>query len=449
MEVNQKIEQTFKDLLSSLQTAKLYGIGHPITKNAIDKAYLSLQDVLAEREELVVGIIGEELAFEKEIFFDLSRLLKQMVIYLKDREIERISFNRALENEELHKFINFLTLPKEEIRGGPAEFLLLAGVRNIAIGKVKSSPAATGARPPLQQPLDLTAMYQGSLDKVSLPLANIINREAIDGLSLKLTFNNIIENLGAYYQQLLKLVTIKRYDLGTFTHLLNVAILSIYFSSKLGFSKDVVMDIGLSALFHDIGKLYISRKTIRKPGALSDTEFTAMESHTVLGAKLLMQYVETIGIMPIVVSFEHHLKYDLSGYPRFPFKNKQHIASAIVSICDVYDALSQKRTYKVDYPPDMIYNLMLRGSGTTFEPGLLDVFFKTIGVWPIGTLVALSDKRVAVVIDENEDDIFLPLVRVIYPPGREETVNLKESKDLSIERYLSPWTEGKEFLHLI
>ncbi|MDD2927680.1 MAG: HD domain-containing protein [Candidatus Omnitrophica bacterium] len=448
MEIGEKIEKAFKDLLTSLQTAKLYGAEHPITKNSIEKTYFSLQAVLSERKDLVVGIIGEELAFEKEIFFDLSKVLKQMIVYLKEREIERISFGRDLEKEELYKFIGFLTRPKEETKGRAADLLALAGIRNIAIGKVRSSSAVAGSGPE-QQPLDLTAVYQESLEEVSLPLAKIMNREAIDGLSLKLTLNNIIENLGIYYQQLLKLVTLKRYDLGTFTHLLNVSILSIYFSSKLGFSKDVVMDIGLAALFHDIGKLYISRKTIRKPGALSDSEFAQMESHTILGAKLLMQYVETIGIMPVVVSFEHHLRYDLSGYPRFPYKNKQHIASAIVSICDVYDALSQRRTYKTDYPSDMIYNLMLRGSGTTFEPGLLDIFFKAIGVWPRGTLVALSDERVAVVIDENEDDIFLPVVRVIHPQGQEEVINLREDKEIKIDRYLSPWTEGKEFLHLI
>ncbi len=451
MEISEKIERAFKDLLTALQTAKLYGEGHLITKNAIEKAYLSLQDVLAGREDLVIGIIGEELAFEKEIFFDLSRLLRQMVVYLKDRDIERISFGRDLDKEELYKFISFLTRPKEETKGKSAELLTLAGIRNISIGKVRSSTSSAAAETPISQEqlLDLAALYQGSLEQVSLPLAKIMNKEAIDGLSLKLTLNNIIENLGVYYQQLLKLVTLKRYDLGTFTHLLNVSILSIYFSSKLGFNKDVVMDIGLAALFHDIGKLYISRKTIRKPGALSDTEFAQMESHTVLGTKLLMQYADTIGIMPVVVSFEHHLRYDLSGYPRFPYKHKQHMASAVVSICDVYDALSQRRSYKADYPSDMIYNIMQRGSGTTFDPGLLDIFFKTMGVWPRGTLIALNDKRIAVVIDENEDDIFLPVVRVIHPQGTEEVINLKENKDIKIDHYLSPWTEGKEFLHLI
>lgn len=443
-----KIENSFRDLLASLQTAKLYGAAHPIAKKAIEKAYLSLQEALSERKELVVGIIGEELAFEKEIFFDLSKLLKQMIIYLKARGVERISFDRSLEKEELNKFIEFLVIPKEEIKGDPSELLFLAGVRNITVGKVKVSSVQ---KPEMSQQLsDLLNMYHSSLDEISNPLTKVLNKEQTDGISLKIALNNIVDNLGIFYQQLIKLDTLKRYDAGTFTHLLNVSILSMYFSSKLGFAKDVVTDIGLSALFHDIGKLYISRMTIRKPGQLSAAEFTQIENHTVSGAKLLLQYVDEMGIMPVVVSYEHHLKYDLSGYPKLPFKHKQHIASAIVSICDVYDALSQRRSYKTDYPPDMIYNLMMRGSGTSFNPGLLSSFFKSIGVWPVGTLVFLSDKRAAVVVEENEDDIFLPVVRVIYPQGNKELIDLKEKKDsIKIEHYLNPWTEGKGLLHLI
>jgi len=447
MEMIEKIEESFKDLLASLQTAKLYGPGHSITKKSVEKAYLSLQDVLAVKGELVIGIIGEELVFEKEIFFDLSKFLKQMILYLKDRGVERIAISRALEQEELNKFIEFLTLPKEAMKGEPSESLRLAGVRNISIGKVRASSAGASSKQPGS---GLLSFYQDSLDNISHPLTRIMNNEAVDGMSLKLAINNIVNNLGSYFEQLFKLATLKRYDTGTFTHLLNVSILSMHFSAKLGFAKDVVMDIGLSALFHDIGKLHISRKTIRKPGQLSAQEFSQMESHTVLGAKLLMQYVDSIGIMPVVICFEHHLKYDLSGYPRVPFKAKQHIVSSIVSICDVYDALAQRRSYKTDYPPDMIHSLMMRGSGSTFNPQLLSAFFKIIGVWPIGSIVALNDSRIGVVVEENEDNMFLPLVKIISPQNSGEIINLKDAKDtVKIERYLSPWSEGKEFLHLI
>lgn len=441
-----RIENSCKDFLTCLQMARLYGPRHPIALKSTEKAYLSLQDILTEKAELVIGIVGTELAFEKEIFFDLSKFLNQMVIHLKDRGIERIVFSRGLGLEELNKFIEFLTLPKEKIKSDPQESLALTGVKNISVGKVRTSlqEDKSKARP------DLLNNYQASLDQISPSLTRIMNNETVDGSGLKLAVNNIVNNLGVYYDQLFKLATLKRYDTGTFIHMLNVSILSMYFSSKLGFSKDLVTDIGISALFHDIGKLYISRKTIRKPGQLSEQEFEQIESHTVLGAKLLMQYVETIGIMPVVVSFEHHLKYDLSGYPKCVFKNKQHVVSAIVSICDVYDALSQRRSYKADYPPDMIHSLMMRGSGTSFEPDLLNTFFKTIGVWPIGSILLLSDKRVGVVTEENEANMFLPKVKIIQPEDNGETVNLNESGNrIKIERYLSPWSEGKEFLHLV
>jgi len=210
------------------------------------------------------------------------------------------------------------------------------------------------------------------------------------------------------------------------------------------------LDIGAAALFHDIGKIYISRKIIQKPGLLTEEEFAKIKSHVIVGAEIMLKYADTLGILPVVVCFEHHLKYDLSGYPKLSFPQKPHIASLIVSICDVYDALSQKRGYKNDYSPEMIYEIMMREKGMTFEPQLLDKFFKIIGVWSIGTIVALSDGRIAVVKEENEDDIFSPKVEVISPQDKKEIIDLKAVKDkIKIERFLSPFKEGKDYFSLI
>jgi len=435
--VQEKIELSFKDFLAAVQTAKLYGMGHPILKKALEKTFNSIQDVLSDRAEFTIGIIGDEIAFEKEVLFSLSKLAEVGVGYIKERGIERITFNRGIEFAELEKFVSLISIPKEDIKGSPQDHLLSMGVNNISIGKIGVS-----SNKPTQE--------EDSFIDIASPLTQIFNREAVDGIALKSSINNIINNLEGQYQQLLKLNTLKRYDLGTFTHIINTSVLSMYFSSKIGFPKDSILEIGLAALFHDIGKLYISRKIIRKPGQLSESEFSQIESHTVLGSTLLLQYVDTLGIMPVVVSFEHHLKYDLSGYPKLSFPRKPNIVSQIVSICDVYDALSARRSYKSDYPPDAIYNLMMRGRGTTYHPFLIDRFFQIVGVWPIGSIVALSDKRVAVVSEENQDDIFAPIVKVIYPEKKEALVDLKNNKDnLKIERYLNPWTEGKDFLHLL
>ena len=108
----------------------------------------------------------------------------------------------------------------------------------------------------------------------------------------------------------------------------------------------------------------------------------------------------------------------------------------------MYDALSQRRSYKNDYPPNMIYDLMMREKGRAFEPQLLDKLFKIIGVWPVGTIVRLSDGRIAVVREENEDDIFSPKVEVISPLDKKETIDLKkEEAKIKIERSLNPLSE--------
>lgn len=440
-----KIEGVFKELLTCLQSAKMYGVVHPMFQRSLEQAYAAFEEVFNDRSEIVIGIVGEELAFEKEIFFDLGKFLRPSILYLKERNIERLAFYRGLSKEELSKFVVVLSGPKENFKTNPQQLLVLAGVENISIGKLKVADRtdkqdqdASGFNP--------SDLYDSSMHKVVKIISSVLNLEKIDPQVLRLSLNSIIDSLSTQRQELLKLATVKRYDAEVYVHMLNVAIFSMYFSSRLGFAKKDVLDIGVAALFHDIGKMYISRKILRKPDKLSEQEFTSIKSHTVLGGEFMLKYVESLGILPVVVSFEHHLKYDMTGYPRIPLIKKQHIASLIVAICDVYDALSQRRGYKLDYSPDVVYNIMNKDRGSAFDPELLDQFFRFMGLWPIGSLVALNDGSIALVRQENESDIRRPKIEIISPEDKKRPVDLTQDAALSIERYLNPWKEGKEYL---
>ncbi|MDD5281358.1 MAG: HD domain-containing protein [Candidatus Omnitrophica bacterium] len=439
-----KVEKAFKELLTCLQTAKMYGTMHPMFQKSLDKAYAAFEDVLAQRQEMVIGIVGDELAFEKEILFDLGKLLRSAILYLKERNIERLAFYSGLSKEELGKFVGLLAGPKEDFKTDPQVLLVHIGVQNISIGKLKVDGRKEN---------DILAgnqleLYNSSMDRVSQVLSSVLNSEKIDPLGLKFSLNNIIDSLGTQRQELLKLATVKRYDAEIYVHMLNVSIFAMYFASRLGFEKNDILDIGVAALFHDIGKLYISRKTLHKPDKLSEQEFNRIKSHTVLGAEFMFEYVDSLGILPVVVSFEHHLKYDSSGYPRMPLLRKQHIVSSIVAICDVYDALSQRRGYKQDYSPDVVYNIMNKDRGSAFDPELLDKFFRFMGFWPVGSVVALNDGSIALVKDENESDIRRPKVEIVFPKDKRRLVDLIQDNSLSIERYLNPWKEGREYLQL-
>ncbi len=175
-----------------------------------------------------------------------------------------------------------------------------------------------------------------------------------------------------------------------------------------------------------------------------------MEHHTDLGAGILLKYLDTMGTLPAVVAFEHHLRYDCKGYPKLPYPQKPHPASLLISQCDVYDALVQRRPYKRSYPPLKVYEIMMMGEGKSFDPSLLDEFFKIIGIWPVKTIVTLSDGRIAVVREQNKNDKFNPKVEVISPEEKKELIDLSEAgQNLKIENSLDPYKKGKKYLHLV
>ena len=442
------IENSLRSLISSLQSAKIYPLEHPKFKESLENAHNSLRNLLGERSELVVGIIGEELAFEKEIFFDLSKSVKPFIQYLKERGIERIAFTRGITKEELSGFIIFLITPKDEIGPGVQEYLLNKGIKNIAIGKIKAGD--NSLKKEVLDSVNYLRQYEDSLSKISVSLDAIVKNEAFDYPQLKYTLGNMMENLFKSYQEFLKLAALKRHDIGTFVHLLNTAVLSMYFSFRLGFNKDDVLNIGMAALFHDIGKIYVSGQLIKSPDKLSDEEFEMMKSHTELGSDILLRHTRQLGVLPAIVAFEHHLRYDLRGYPKLYFAARPHIASLIVSLCDVYDALNARRSYKKSYPPEFIHSLMLKEKGKMFEPELLEKLFMIMGVWPVGTIVSLTDKSVAIVREENEDDIFSPKIEVVFPFDKSGPLDLRMKKEeLKIESALDSAGEGKKYYHLV
>jgi putative nucleotidyltransferase with HDIG domain len=445
MEINRQVEDFIKSLLACLQVGKIYTRQHPRFEEYISKSYEGLSAIFQDREEVVVGIVEDEFVFEQEIFFDLSKKARAMIDYLKTREVERLAFYRQVSKDEIVAFVEFLLMPPEDKSISADKYILMKGIKHIVMGKIKVS---VDKAKEITQSVDYLSHYNDSMDNIAKSFGMVLDSQSVDALELKFTIASIMENLVGRYLEFFKLAVVKEYDVSTFTHVLNVSILSMHFASRLGFSKDDCIEIGIAALFHDIGKVYVSRKIIKKTDKLTDVEFSAVKSHTVLGAEILLNYVETLGILPVVVAFEHHLKYNLQGYPKVPFLRPLHMASLIVTICDVYDALTQRRSYKRDYPPEVIYEIMLRERGALFDPDLFDKFFLVMGVWPVGTIVRLTDQSIAIVRREGTTSIFTPVVEIVYPQKLADMVDIATAK-IRVEKALNPLVEGKDFVAMV
>jgi putative nucleotidyltransferase with HDIG domain len=175
------------------------------------------------------------------------------------------------------------------------------------------------------------------------------------------------------------LASLKSVDEYTFTHAVNVGILTMSLAESLGFSGSHLKDIGTAALLHDVGKIQIPEEILQKKGALDSGEREIMESHSINGARQLMK-IKGLPRLALIVALEHHLKYDGGGYPRVKGKWQTNIISQIVSIADVFDALRTKRPYREAMSPDEVERILRLGSGVSFNPLLLEHFLEGIKI---------------------------------------------------------------------
>jgi HD-GYP domain-containing protein (c-di-GMP phosphodiesterase class II) len=441
--MKENIEKFLKSFSSCFQLAQMYGCRHPEFNKALLETYQELMQILKGQEKLTVAVVDEELTSGDSIFFDLSKKLTALINKLKGKGVEKITFKENVTKDELKAiFLFFLTPKNEKIK--IEEQLRSQGIKNIEIGKIKGIDSKKNKKE--EKPKEFfSQLYTKSVTNLSSSLGDLIQGQLLDFTNFDSVISHLMKGIDHHYQEILKLSKLKGKDDVTFAHLLNVSFLSIHFAKFLGLNDSESRKIGLASLFHDIGKIYISNK-ILKGGRLSSEEFEKIKSHSTVGAAILLNFVDKLGELAPVVAFEHHLKFDSGGYPKLNFPRRLHFASMLVAPCDVYDALSQRRSYKNSFPPEQIYKIMEEGRGSQFDPLLFDNFFKFLGVWPNGTVVLLSNDKVARVKSQNPDNIFSPEVEVVSDTPH-KIIDLKQDKiNLKIKKSLNPYKEGKQYL---
>ncbi|MGB2930440.1 MAG: HD-GYP domain-containing protein, partial [Desulfobacterales bacterium] len=220
---------------------------------------------------------------------------------------------------------------------------------------------------------------------------------------------------------LLGLSTIRDYDDYTFTHSVNVAILSMCLGKRIGLPRTSLHRLGVCGLFHDLGKLDIPIEIIQQPGKLNQGEFEEIKKHTIYSVTQIIKLhaPHDLKAKILLPPFEHHLKYDLSGYPKTNRKKTVSLFGRIIAIADVFDAITSPRVYRhMAFSPDQALNIMLDGAGTDFDPILLKMFINMLGVYPIGSLLELDTGELGLVTDTDTTfDGARPMVVLLAPDG--------------------------------
>jgi HD-GYP domain-containing protein (c-di-GMP phosphodiesterase class II) len=233
---------------------------------------------------------------------------------------------------------------------------------------------------------------------------------------------------------LLGMTTIKNYDEYTFNHSVNVSIYSLAMGKRLGFSKKTLTELGITALLHDIGKSKIPKEVLNKPASLNEEEWGIMKKHPLMGVEIVLNLKQLGEINPrmVVGIFDHHLKSDLSGYPKLFRKKEVSLFGRIIQIADSYDAMSTPRIYKkTPYTPEQALAIMLREKTVHFDPVLLKIFIGLVGIYPIGSLVLLNTRELGIVYKPSHDARWLERPIVILVARDEKGDVKKEVIDLT------------------
>ncbi len=241
----------------------------------------------------------------------------------------------------------------------------------------------------------------------------------------------IIDSIMRSDDALVSITKLKAFDEYTYTHSLNVSVLSVAFGKALGLKGGMLNRLGMAGMFHDLGKQRIPSKVLNKPGKLTDEEFAVIKSHPERGLALCLaaQFKDQAILRGIM---EHHEKYNGNGYPKRLSGDSIHHFARIIAIADVYDALTSERVYKKGMLPNKALSIMYNMRGEDFFPGLVERFIKQVGIYPVGSLVRLSDHSHGVVVTANPAAPLTPLITVAFDarmrPRAQELLDLQHEK---------------------
>jgi putative nucleotidyltransferase with HDIG domain len=212
---------------------------------------------------------------------------------------------------------------------------------------------------------------------------------------------------------LISLARLKNKDDYTYMHSVAVCALMIALAQKLKLDEKQTRDAGMAGLLHDIGKMMISQEILDKPGKLTDEEFLAVKEHPVEGHQLLLE-VDGITEGALDVCLHHHERIDGNGYPHQLKGDEISLFARMGAVCDVYDAITSDRAYKSGWEPSESLRRMAEWSGSHFDPTVFQAFVKCIGIYPTGTLVRLKSGRVGVVIEQSDNSLLSPRIKVFF-----------------------------------
>lgn len=419
--------QFFNDTISGiarlLVQVKLFPKGHPSIDLSLGKSYSSLKNMMKGEQDLVFRIVMDSICymnFKIDLDDGADKNLKILGNTFRQMSIGELVFHHDINEDEL---LALMEISASVLRGD-RKFDFNEAWRRISNIKIRhgNDTGMINLRSAVEKcgGTDTCRDFSGSSNiegrtRIGQEIGSVLGKlekiQASDGKSAGKMILRLIEAEGDGNILVLFLRSLKSYDDYTFRHSINVAVISSAIARHVGLDESSSGRVGLAAIMHDIGKLYVPKSVIHKAGRLSPSEWQLIRKHPVDGARILRE--EKVDDLISRVAYEHHMRFDGKGYPPARATEKIHDASHIVRIADSYDALTTKRAYRKQISPYEAIKLMTRTRGSEFHPEYFDVFLHMMGNIPIGSMLELRTGEKVLVVDIRGDGGFLPRVRLL------------------------------------
>lgn len=415
------LRKNAKDLINQIsivvRTAQIHDANNVAISSSLSRL-VSMINMLLDKESVINLELRGEFFYinEYRIRYSLEFLLNFdfLVREFKKRELGSVIFKQQLKMDDIKIFTRALISSPFSDEPFNAFQEKMSGVKNIEVGRLQKVVDDENS-------LDVRKMIKKTYFNAVSYTKGIMNKmkigEKINIKKSKRLMESMVDHILEEEQLLLGMTAIKDYDEYTYHHSVNVSILSIALGQRLGLSRKMLTDLGMVALFHDTGKIDVPNEVLNKPTNFSDEEWKIIRKHPLWGviAILKLKKFDDITVRSAIVSFEHHMHYDHSGYPAIKNKIELDLFSRIVSLADQYDAMTSSRVYaRTPMAPDKALSIMMERSGTQLDPLLIKFFTNMVGIYPIGTLVMLDSKELGLVTESNQIFPTRPRVLLIF-----------------------------------
>jgi HD-GYP domain-containing protein (c-di-GMP phosphodiesterase class II) len=439
------------NLVAAIRTAAYYDAQNSVMQQVCSAFYLQLAGRLAERpaelDVLRVGV-NSQCVFVDSVRVRTSLSTQKRFTYLVELfagwGINTLAFHPGVHEAEL---MSLAMIMAREARAGPDALRALLTGKGVTHIDVDMLEQGTGRQVVAPVEAYAAALQVGEQLRRSAETAEHANQR----LARHVT-QAVVDQVMGDPSSLLALTTIKESDRYLISHSANVAILSVLLGQRLGLSKSRLGELCLAAFLHDAGKLDVPPDILNKPGPLDSEEWEEVRTHPVTAALALLgaKRLTAASMRAVVVAYEHHLNYDLSGYPPTTLKDHVSLFGNIVTIADRYDALTTARPYRrVNFTPHEAVVHLISNAGRYFDPALVKLFVEMVGLYPPGTLVGLDTGDVGVVCEPPVVGQALdrPVERLLTPGRVGEIVDLRRQSEgryaLSVAVVLNPANQGQ------